>query len=308
MTPAETTKDRRLAGYLLGQGSDAERAEIEDRLFADDALFEYLAAVETDLIDAFVREEIAPADRAAFETRFFGPPRLRMRIDLARWLQYLSPPIDAANPAPQAAAAAPLTPAASAPAAAPSATRRPATSPSTMFGVVAVLGVAVAIGAGWWALQSSRPQPAGTPAPQAPVAQTAEPAPVAAPAAAPEPALDELHQVAEGPVALVLAPGSAGSGASNAVLRIPAGADSVHIQIDHAGAARERYAVVVVTRDGQRVWTELSMPPRAPGASGVILDVPAASLPAGEYLLTLSGGALRARRLDALADYTVRVE
>jgi hypothetical protein len=110
-----------------------------------------------------------------------------------------------------------------------------------------------------------------------------------------------------GPIALVLAPGSIGSGERSAVLTMPPGADVVRIQVDHDGPARQRYAVLVGTPDRERVWTELDLTTRAPGAKGVIVEIPVSSLPAGEYLLTLSGGATGARQLEAVADYSFRV-
>src|SRR5262245_36490060 len=82
----ETAKDQRLIRYLVGQLSEAERTDVEDRYFADDALFEYLSAIETELIDAYIRAELSPANRAHFEQRFLGSPRPRARIGLARRL------------------------------------------------------------------------------------------------------------------------------------------------------------------------------------------------------------------------------
>jgi anti-sigma factor RsiW len=286
----EDAKDRRLIEYLLGHLSETEQTQLEDVYFADDARFEYLAAVETELIDAYARGELPDPDRVHFEQRFLASPRLRARIALARRLQ-----------------------ARVLPAVGPSAremsreeTRHSAARRSTpmLIGAVTVVVVVSAAAVGWWALQSTSPRAAAVQADSAPPA--GERVPPALPAAQALPTADR-HTTGSVPITLVLAPGSIGSGESRAVLTMPQGADVVRIQVDHEGAARERYAVLVGTPDRQRVWTELNMAARAAGAKSVILEIPASSLPPGDYVLTLSGGAMGVRRLEALADYSFRV-
>lgn len=288
-------RDRRLIAYLLGQMSEAERTQLEDQYFAEDARFEYLAAVETDLIDSYVRGELAEPDRARFEQRFPRSPRLRARIALARQLQArarLAIGIPADEPArPQARSSRP-------------ATRATRSRPALIGAVSAVVVLIVAV-VGWFAFQSTSSQaaPAGPNIPPPAAGQPGQPA-----SPDPQPVSAATHHTSTpGPITLVLAPGSAGSRDDSALLTMPQGDDVVRIQIDHDGPARERYAVLVGTSDRQRVWTELDMTARAPGAKGVILEIPVSSLPAGHYILTLSGGAQGAKRLEALADYTFRV-
>jgi anti-sigma factor RsiW len=299
-------KDRRLVQYLLGQLPDADRIELEDRFFAEDALFEYLAAVETDLIDAYARGALAGVDRDQFERRLLPSPRFQTRIAIAIQLQARAavaiagaavtagPPVRETSPPKPARAAAPIL-------SSRSASQNP---------IVGVIAASVAVGAaafGWWMFQSKSSPAAGTTqSASAPIAL--ETAPVPAPAAPPPPlTADKLTVTPPGPVGLVLAPGSSGSRESTALLTKQAGSEYVRIQIDHDGSPRERYAVIVSTRDRVRVWTELNMAARAQGATGVILQMPADALPNGDYLITLSGGTLQARRLEPLADYTVRV-
>jgi anti-sigma factor RsiW len=279
-------KDRRLIGYLLGQLSETEHTELEDRYFADDALFEYLAAVETELIDTYVRGELPEPDRVQFDKRFLGSPRLCARIALARQLQARTVPLAGMAAGEKSGPPQPVA-------------RKP---PPAFVGVVAAVVIVAAAVVGWWRFQSTDPQAAGQPA--APAARPR--VPFSLPPAPAQPAADH-HPNLSGPIALALAPGSTASRDGHAMLTMPQGADFVLIQIDHEGPARERYAVIVSTPERQRVWTELNMTARAPGAKGVILEIPAASLPAGNYILTLSGGATEAKRLEAVADYSFRV-
>src|SRR5262245_39991177 len=148
----ENAKDRRLMAYLLGQLSEAERADVETRFFADDALFEYLAAVETELIDAYARGELPEADRLQFEKRLLRSPRFRKRIALALQLHARA----AAVVAPPAPAAATGAREASARMSAPRAGTKKSVSP--LIGAVAAIVTVGAVAAGWWALRSARPQ------------------------------------------------------------------------------------------------------------------------------------------------------
>jgi anti-sigma factor RsiW len=296
-------KDRRLMGYLLGQLSEQERIEFEDRYFSDDALFEYLGAVETELIDAYARGELPERDRAQFEQRLLKSPRFRVRIAMAIQLHArASVTVATEAPAPESPKPAALPPPRPKPLMAAGRTTSP------WIGAAAAVVAVVAAVTGWWVFQSSSPKAA--PAPSETPAAAATPATVVTVSssrpAAYEPPLtrDRLTVTPPGPVALVLAPASH---ESSALLTRTPGADYVRLQIDHDGPERERYAVIVSTRGRQRVWTEVNMAPRAQGAKGVILQIPADSLPAGDYLVTLSGGTLETRRLEPLADYSLRV-
>ena len=192
----------------------------------------------------------------------------------------------------------------------PTPARRPAAalasrSTSQLVGAIGAGVVVAAAVVGWWVFQSGSPRAAAA----APIALAPSPVryvPASAPAAEPPLTADRLTPAPTGSIDLALAPGSAGSRDSSAVFPMPPGAVVVRIQIDHEGAARERYAVILSSR-GLRVWAELNMAPRAPGAKGATLQIPTASLPAGEYHVTLSGGELQAKRLEPLADYSLRV-
>ena len=76
-----------LQRYVLGDLSDAERAELEEKYFADDELFDQLVEVENDLVDAYVDGTLTPADRKKFEERFMTTSERRDRVAFARALR-----------------------------------------------------------------------------------------------------------------------------------------------------------------------------------------------------------------------------
>ena len=59
--------DALLARYLMGACSDAEKARVEEQLFAGDEVFERLCAVEEELIGRRVRGQLTGEDRDRFD-------------------------------------------------------------------------------------------------------------------------------------------------------------------------------------------------------------------------------------------------
>jgi hypothetical protein len=72
--------------YLLGNLTEEEQVQVEDRAFADADYLSALEATETDLIDAYVRGELSPSDRRSFELRFLSSPERRRKVEFARAL------------------------------------------------------------------------------------------------------------------------------------------------------------------------------------------------------------------------------
>src|SRR5687768_10206072 len=77
--------DALLARYLMGACSDGEKAQVEDRLFGGDQVFERLCAVEEELIGRRVRGQLTAEDRDRFDRAYAEPPR-RDRVLFARAL------------------------------------------------------------------------------------------------------------------------------------------------------------------------------------------------------------------------------
>src|SRR5262245_48119753 len=72
--------------YLLGEASEAEASELEERYFADDGFFEHLQTVEDELIDAYVRGSLSPQERQHFEESFLTNSKRRQRVEFAKTL------------------------------------------------------------------------------------------------------------------------------------------------------------------------------------------------------------------------------
>lgn len=81
----ETTEPERRA-YLLGRAEEAVQARVEVELFERPEVLEELLALEQDLAEAFVRDALDGADRAAFARRLATDPRLQ---DTLRVIQAL---------------------------------------------------------------------------------------------------------------------------------------------------------------------------------------------------------------------------
>jgi len=69
-----------LKAYLLGKLSGAERADVEDRYFADDGYFADLRALEEKLIRGYLRGQLDAADRDEFEAALARLPGLQKKV------------------------------------------------------------------------------------------------------------------------------------------------------------------------------------------------------------------------------------
>jgi hypothetical protein len=73
--------------YLLGQLTNEERGELEQRLFQDAELYEELEIAEAELCDAYAAGKIREADRPAFEELFLNNPDRKDNLRFARALR-----------------------------------------------------------------------------------------------------------------------------------------------------------------------------------------------------------------------------
>ena len=76
-----------LVRYLLGELSEEEQSQLEERYFADDDFYSELRATERDLIDDYVRGRLSGRRREQFESRFMASPERRQKVELARSFQ-----------------------------------------------------------------------------------------------------------------------------------------------------------------------------------------------------------------------------
>ncbi|HMO79397.1 MAG TPA: hypothetical protein PKD24_01265 [Pyrinomonadaceae bacterium] len=70
--------------YLFGELEAAERDQLEDLIFSDDDTALYLEALEKDLIDEYVNEEMSEALRHRFEQKYLVSEERRERVRMAR--------------------------------------------------------------------------------------------------------------------------------------------------------------------------------------------------------------------------------
>lgn len=82
----DLNNEKLISRYLLGELSEEQQVEIEDRAFADKEYLASITAVENDLIDEYVRHELSDADRRKFESRFLASAERRKRVEFAKAL------------------------------------------------------------------------------------------------------------------------------------------------------------------------------------------------------------------------------
>jgi hypothetical protein len=85
-----------LVRYLLGDLPANEQVRVEERAFSDREYLGIVEAVEADLIDAYVRGELSPAQRQQFEHRFLESEERRTKVEFARALTHVAPSMRAA--------------------------------------------------------------------------------------------------------------------------------------------------------------------------------------------------------------------
>lgn len=73
--------------YLLGRVPPQDLPALEERIFVDSELYEELSIVEVELIDEYLRGELAPSDRERFESHFMAAPERREKMRFARALK-----------------------------------------------------------------------------------------------------------------------------------------------------------------------------------------------------------------------------
>jgi cell division protein FtsB len=87
---ADFNSEKLITQYLLGELPEERQIEIEDRAFSDKEFLASITAVENDLIDEYVREELPETTRRRFETRFLASEGRRKRVEFARALVQLA--------------------------------------------------------------------------------------------------------------------------------------------------------------------------------------------------------------------------
>jgi len=81
-----TEQKRRMKAYLLGELSPTEIADFEKLFYKDNDLFEQLIIAEDEMIRAYVRGELAEAERSAVEASFLTTPERLEKVAFERSL------------------------------------------------------------------------------------------------------------------------------------------------------------------------------------------------------------------------------
>jgi hypothetical protein len=290
MPMTSDARERRLfTRYVLGQVSEDERAEVEARYLADDSVFEALVGTEDALLRSYLKGTLPEAERRALSDRIRVDPELRRKLEFEASLKaYL--------------ASEPERPRASEPVDSVG-TRAPWLSAESLWRAAAVvlLVTSASLLVSELRLRGEierlRAQAAVSNLQRA--AGAREPGPRSLP-----PSLEPLAAGAP----FVLYASRLRSAGGDAPLAISAAAVTVPLalQLPETGAAR--YAAVVATPDGARVWhaQELKDSALADGSRAVVLAVPAHVLSDGTYVVTLTGVSAAGQRED-LAAYAFRI-
>jgi len=73
-----------LTRYLLGDLSEEQQVEIEERAFQDPEYTKLIQSVEVDLIDEYVRGGLTKRECRQFEARFFESAERRHKVEFAK--------------------------------------------------------------------------------------------------------------------------------------------------------------------------------------------------------------------------------
>jgi hypothetical protein len=79
-------KDDEIMHYLLGGLSETEQMALEEAFVSDPNIFTLVAEIENNLIDDYVRGQLAPLERELFERNFLTSPGRRRRLEIAKSL------------------------------------------------------------------------------------------------------------------------------------------------------------------------------------------------------------------------------
>lgn len=255
----ESVRARR---YLLGDTNDEETAVIEQKYFEDDEAVDRIAAAEDDLIEDYLAGQLTPADRDRFERGYLSVPAHRIRVETIRRLMTTATPRGSAQGGGGLA-------------------------PKRTIRYIPWLALAaslliVASAAFWMLSPFGRPQASSAANRTAPATPSSIAPPEQTPRTAPN--APRIFAVTISPVAVR-------SAAESARVVVPAGTDVVALRLESEGGGQlVARRVSIRTVAGTEVWqgSVVTDGERTSGVAGRV-DVPAASLPADDYMVTLYG-------------------
>jgi len=251
---------REIESYLLGRLAGADRARVEEALFADDAVFDEVEEAEDRLIRRYLRGRMTAEERAAFEGHFASSAARRDRIAFHRFV--LSGGKD------EAAAAAAVH------------ARGAARSHARPSLALLAAGIALAI-AGAWSLRTLRP-PTRSTGPASAGPQVSPPASVAEAPSLPSPGRRVIADV------LLHTGVSRGGEGRTPRIAVPEDASEVVLRAAAPPARAARYEATLRTVDGRLIWRGEGRRPDAAAVAEVV--APRERLSPGDYVLSLASG------------------
>ena len=289
------TDDELLRSYLLGRLQEPEADRLEQRLLAEDDLFDLLEALEAELLAAASRGDLAPAERERVFRRLASSPQGRERLALAQSLNRLA---DERRADERLAPVVPL--------------HRRAAASKRVFQWTALAAAALlaTVGLVWSIIQDRQAQKGGTiadqvvherPAPAGPV--PVPPAPVEKKEPAPQVSPDRLARKGEGAPATLSEPLKAvlmlaldtERDAGEELKQLPLSPDTkvaeIQIDLDRVGAGR--FHASVRPRGKEPVWegNGLNSQKLDWTMTALVLDVPAHLLAPGLYEVVVTSSA-----------------
>ena len=84
---SESAQNETIRQYLLGQLSQEELSQLEERLLADAAFYEELEIEEDELVDQYLRGELTLPESEYFETHFLRVPERQQKLSFAAALK-----------------------------------------------------------------------------------------------------------------------------------------------------------------------------------------------------------------------------
>jgi len=306
MAPRDTrVNDNLLIRYALGELSETEESQIEERYFSSEEFFEELRAVEDELIDAYVLGELSPARKESFERRFINTPEGLKRIRLARtWMR-----MTAGEPAESASRG-----------------RLAALIDSFSFGrarlAMAGAAAALVIGIGWLLVETQRlrGQLSEIQTIQMELERSAQVlrAEIDSQRARNQELSKKLEEErsakdasssAPAWLSLVLTPGLLRGGGSGHQVNLPPGESTLRLELRfESDSMHPTYRAQVRTPEGREVLTLDGLRARStPSGKSVSLTLAGRTLQRGDYLVSLRGK-LASGEFEDIADYIFTVE
>ena len=300
--------------YLFGELTEQEQAALEGRYFRDPQVFNEVLKVESELVDAYARDQLSAEMRERFENSYLKHPARRQRVEFARALTTRiddrEESVTREEQSPQSALHISWKQRLLAIVGAP--------GPKLRFAVALVL-VTIALAAIWIfvnsRLRQQQREAAQIQAPQRPTEtpQQAEKQP-AQEARIPSETLSPSPNSNTNPspliVSLALTVGGVRSaeGGTTPTLAIPHDTTQAQIVLDLKDDSYPRYRVSLRKIGGPEIFTQTNLRPRSTKAGArFVFRVPAKGLTSGDYVLTL-GGITPEGEVDDLNKSLFRVE